>query len=124
MRISDGSSLHLTSSTLNISAEELSVSLQSSTNPVLAVSEEGLSVETARMEVKGPLGATIRGPLETNQIQSSANQNLQIQSLSGVLQLTGGRGIQLQGGAGLEDVAVTSEGDLVMSSQSGRVCEH
>lgn len=120
MRITNGSSLHLTDASLNISADQLHVLQQDSSTPLLSVSDRGVNIRP-RVEVTDPLGAVIQGPLEVNQVQSPANQNLQIQSLSGELRLTGGQGVQIEDGVGLDGVEVTSHGNLVVSSQTGQV---
>lgn len=82
----------------------------------------GVSIGATRVEVTGSLGATINGPLETTQVQSPANQDLQVQSLSGELELTGGRGVHIHDGPGFDGVQVTSHSDLRVTSQNGQVC--
>jgi hypothetical protein len=120
MRITSGSSVNLANTSLNISADRLTVSRQTSATPLLSVTDRGLSIEPL-MEVTGPLGVSVEGPLEANQIQSPANQDLQIQSLSGELQLTGGQGVRIEDGVGFDGVEVTSHSNLAISSQTGQV---
>lgn len=120
MRVSSGSSLQLGNSSLDIIADQLSVSEQTSSTPLLSVSAEGVNVGTS-VGVTGSLGVTIGGPLETSQVQSPGNQDLLIQSLSGELHLTGGRGISLRDGPGFDGVAVSSNSDLTITSQNGQV---
>lgn len=122
MRITNGSSFHLTNSSLNISADQLSISQQESTSPLLSVNDGVVSIGP-RVEVTDPLGVIIQGPLEANQVQSPANRNLQVQSLSGELWLTGGQGVRIEDGVGFDGVEVTSHGNLVVSSQTGQVRE-
>lgn len=120
MRVANGSSFHLTNTSLNISADQFQVLQHNSSTPLLSVSDRGVNIGP-RVEVTDPLGAVIRGPVEANQVQSPANQNLQIQSLSGELWLTGGQGVQIEDGVGFEGVEVTSHSNLVVSSQTGQV---
>ena len=68
-----------------------------------------------------PSGAIVRGPVETNQVQSPANQNLRVQSLSGELELTGGRGVRIEDGVGFGGVEVTAHSNLMVSSLTGQV---
>ena len=123
MSVNEGSSLQLSNSSLNILTEQFSVSESPDSTPLLSVSTEGVSVSSTRMDVSGSLGVAINGPLETRQVQSPANQDLTVQSLSGELRLTGGRGISLQDGAGFGGVAISSNSDLTITSQSGQVRE-
>lgn len=121
MKVNGGSSLELGNSSLNIIAEQLSVMDQTSSTPLLSVSAEGVSVGSTRMDITGSLGVAIDGPLETSQVQSPSNQDLQVQSLSGELHLTGGRGVTLQDGPGFGGVAISSNSDLTITSQNGQV---
>lgn len=121
LSVEDGSSLLLSNSSLNIVAEQLTVSEQTSSTPLLSVSTEGVGVASTRMDVTGSQGLSINGPLETSQVRSPSNQDLQIQSLSGELRLTGGRGLTLRDGPGFDGVTVTSSSDLSITSESGQV---
>lgn len=121
MNVDGGSSLQLGNSSLSITAEQFSVSDQTSSTPLLSVSGEGVSIGSASLDVTGSLGVAISGPLETGRVQSPSNQDLQVQSLSGELQLVGGHGISLQDGPGFEGVAISSNSDLTITSQNGQV---
>lgn len=123
MTTSDGSSIQLGNSSLNILADQFSVLEQGGgPAPLLSVQAEGVTVGTsAGLEVTGALGVTVAGPLEASQVQSPSNQDLQLQALSGELHLTGGRGISLRDGPGFEGVSVSSNSDLTITSLNGQV---
>ncbi len=89
--------------------------------PLLSVNRERVSVGAGRMEVTGPLGVVLRGPLQANRIESPANQNLQVQSLSGNMELRGGEGVVVQDGVGSSGMDFTSFSDLTITSQNGQV---
>lgn len=126
MKIQNGSSVHLSDSSLNISAQQLSILGRSSSPsqpPLLHVSEDSVQVGATQMYVTGALGTLLHGTLETSQVQSPANQNLALESLSGEVELTGGEGVHIQGGTGVSEVEVTSHGDLRITSLTGQVGE-
>ena len=90
-------------------------------NSLLSVSSDGVSVGATQLEVTSSLGMVVNGPLETNQIQSPANQNLEIHSVSGELGLFGGRGVHIRDGPGFNGVHLTSHDDLTLMSSTGQV---
>ena len=121
MRIINGSSLQLTNSSLNISADRFSVSQQGSSTPLLDITDEGVRVGGHQLEVTSSLGASVAGSVETSRVQSPAQQDLLIQSLSGNLHLSGGRGIHIQDGVGFDGVSLTSHDHLTISSLTDQV---
>lgn len=121
--IENGSSFQLGNSSVSISAQQLAFSVPGQPlPPVLSLTESGVSVGAAEMEVTGSLGASLGGPLETGTVQSPPNSNLQLQSLSGGLVLTGAGGLRIEDSPGSDaGVSVTSNSDLTLSSQRGQV---
>lgn len=120
MKIANGSSFQLTNSSLDVSTDELTISQQDGSTPLLSISDVGVNIGAPQMEVTHPLGVTIRGPLETPQVQAPANQDLQIQSLSGGLRLAGEH-VTIQDGVRFEGVEVVSQDTLLVSSQNDQV---
>ncbi len=120
--VENGSSFQLGNS-LSISTQQLAFSVPGKPlPPVLSITESGVSVGAAEMEVTGSLGVRLSGPLETDTVQSPPNSNLQLQSLSGGLVLTGAGGLHIQDSAGSDaGVSLTSNADLTLTSQRGQV---
>ena len=121
MRVINGSSLQLTNSSLNISTDQFSISQQGSSTPLLDITNEGVRVGGHQLEVTSTLGARVEGSVETSRVQSPAQQDLLIQSLSGNLHLSGGRGIHIQDGVGFDGISLTSRDDLTISSLTDQV---
>ena len=123
MRVSNGSSFQLGNSSVSVSSEQLTFSApQQPLPPILSLSEDQVQVGATELEVTGSLGASISGPVETSTLQSPPNTNLQIQSLSGALVLTGAEGLRIEDSAGSDSgLSITSNADLTISSQAGQV---
>lgn len=120
----DRSSLQVGTSSINISATRFSVQgVQSNgQQPLFSVANDSVSVGAAQLHVTGPLGMLLNGPLETSQIQSPANQNLQLQSLSGRVEVRGGSGVLIQDRSTTSGgVTITSQADISLISQAGQV---
>lgn len=111
-------------SSLNITTPELSVVTESSGNtssPLFSVSSAGVVIRQ-QLHVTSSLGLTLNGPLETSLLQSPANQDLEVQSLSGELSLTGGSGVLIEDGTGSEGgVSISAYSDISLTSQTGQV---
>ena len=119
------SSIHVGTSSINISTKRFSVHGPQEgreQKPILSVSSEGVWVGAAELQVTGPLGLNLNRPLETSQVQSPANQDLQLQSLSGKVEVRGGSGVIIHdGNTGSGGVTITSQADISLSSQTGQV---
>ncbi len=122
MAVSNGASIQLGNSSLSISAEQVAFSTSEQPHtPVFSVSEKGVCVGATLLEVVGSLGVSVSGPVETSAVQSPPNANLQLQSLSGELVLTGAGGLAIQDSPGSDaGVSLTSHADLTLTSQTGQ----
>lgn len=120
---SGGSDIAMDNTTLNITAQQfLITSPSNSSTPALSVSDDGtVSVGASQMEVMGTLGMVLNGPLETGQVSSHPNSDLNLESASGSLVIIGRGGVQIQDGPAFEGVEITSNERLSISSRS-EVC--
>ena len=120
---SSGSDIAMDNTTLNITAQQfLITSPSNSSTPALSVSDDGtVSVGASQMEVTGTLGMVLNGPLETGQVSSHPNSDLNLESASGSLVIIGRGGVQIQDGPAFEGVEITSNERLSISSRS-EVC--
>ena len=105
-------------STLNITAQLLQVMLPTDSRPALSIGDDIITVGASLMEVKGTLGMVLNGPLETGHISSPPNTDLNIESASGSLIITGRGGVQIQDGPAFDGVEVTSNERLTIASRS------
>ena len=121
MAVFNGSSLTIGNSSLNISTDTLSFLGLNASSTLLSVSNTGVRVGASQLEVTGSLGLTLNGPVQTSQLQSPANQNLQINSLSGQLELTGAQGVHIRDGPASSGIRLTSHNDFTLESQTGQV---
>lgn len=97
--------------------------LSSSTGgtPALRIDHQGVSVGAAHLDVRGALGLTLGGPLETAQIVSVPGDNLQLLSPSGEMTLIGSQGVRIHDGTGFNGIELTSNDDISITSRSGAV---
>ena len=72
----------------------------------------------SQMEVTGTLGMVLNGPLETGQILSHPNSDLNLESASGSLTMVGRGGVLIQDGPAFEGVEIMSNEKLSISSRS------
>ena len=97
-------------------------STETGQSPLLSVSSDEVRVGAAQLQVVGPLGLLLNGPLETRMIRSPPDQNLLVQSFSGELTIRGGSGVRIEDGSAFAGgVTITSEEDIGLSSQDGQV---
>lgn len=114
-----GSDITMDNTTLNITAQQFQVTPPLSSSPALSISDDGtISVNASQMEVTGTLGMVLNGPLETGQISSHPNSDLNLESASGSLVMVGRGGVQIQDGPAFEGVEITSNERLSISSSS------
>ena len=122
--MNDSSSLDIDSTVCNITAPSVQVFSSSATTPSLTVNQEGVSVDAQLLDVRGSLGLTLNGPLETELVRGPAGENLEVLSPSGQITLTGARGVRIEDGVGFSGVHITGSDDVTISSQFGTVSVH
>ena len=105
-------------STLNITAQLFQVTTPTSSTPALSISDDVITVGAAQVQVKGTLGMILNGPLETAQISSHPNSNLNLESASGSVEMVGRGGVNIEDGPHFEGVQITSNEKLLISSRS------
>lgn len=118
LSIDGGADVAMDNSTINITAQLFQVATPTSSSPALSITDDHITVGASQMEVKGTLGMILNGPLETNQISSQPNDNLNIESASGTLVMVGRGGVIIQDGPEFDGVRVTSNEKLSISSRS------
>ncbi len=105
----------------SITAPLLQMLSSSTGTPALTIDHQGVSVGAAQLDVRGTLGLTLGGPLETGQILSAPGDNLELLSPSGELTLIGSQGVRIQDGVGFNGIELTSNDDISITSRSGAV---
>lgn len=118
LSVEGGANVAMDNSTLNITAQLLQVMSPTDSHPTLSIGDDVITVGASLMEVKGTLGMVLNGPLETGHISSPPNTNLNIESASGSLIITGRGGVQIQDGPAFDGVEVTSNERLTIASRS------
>ena len=105
-------------STLNITAQLFQVATPTNPSPALSITDDGITIGAAQMEVQGTLGIILNGPLETDEISSHPNSDLSIASVSGSLMMVGRGGVRIEDGPAFSGVQITSNEALSISSRS------
>ncbi len=105
----------------SITAPLLQMLSSSTGTPALRIDHQGVSVGAAHLDVRGALGLTLGGPLETAQIVSVPGDNLQLLSPSGEMTLIGSQGVRIHDGTGFNGIELTSNDDISITSRSGAV---
>ncbi len=105
----------------SITAPLLQMLSPSTGTPSLVVNSQGVSIEAALLDVRGSLGLTLAGPLETGQIASPPGDNLQLSSPSGGVTITGSQGVRIEDGFGFDGIEVTANEDVSITSRNGVV---
>lgn len=105
-------------STLNITTQLFQVVTPTNSSPALSITDDSIIVGATEMEVQGTLGMVLNGPLETDEISSHPNADLNVESASGSLMMVGRGGVSIQDGPAFGGVQVTSNEGLSISSRS------
>lgn len=118
------SSLAIDSVSLNVTTPSFNIftNSPSETDPVLSVNDEGVSISTGQLNVRGTLGVSLGGPLEAPQVRSPPTENLELISPSGEIRLVGSEGVRIEDGVAFRGVEVSSSDDVTITSRSGSVC--
>ena len=118
------SSLNIDSNVCNVTAPSVQVFSPSATTPSLTVNQEGVSVDAQLLDVRGSLGLTLNGPLETQTVRAPAGEDLEVLSPSGQITLTGSQGVRIEDGVGFTGIDITGSDDVTITSRFGTVRVH
>ena len=113
----DNDSLNVTTPSFNVFTNSAS----SPTDPTLSVSNEGVSIVSNQLNVRGTLGVSLSGPLEAPQVISPPSEDLELISPSGQVRLVGSGGVRIEDGVAFRGIEVSSDDDVTITSQSGSV---
>lgn len=121
INVDGSSSISLNNNMCSITTPQLQLLPSSSATPALTIDHQGVSVGAEQLNVSGSLGLILGGPLETDEIRSPPEENLEVLSPSGRLIMTGSQGVRIEDGFGFDGIEVTAANDIAITSRNGVV---